>query len=142
MDSYLRLGDPTRIRRFRRLHWGVTFSSQTFATTSWLKKPEIHAQRMTKVTGGMFNSQIATDRCVSPPRPSIARTTVSIRQAQAGHKRQTIARRRRLTVTGIVGRCLFAAQIGLGGCWASVLPWEVRRRALNVSWRHELKYAV
>ncbi|MFO7653114.1 MAG: hypothetical protein R6X25_04755, partial [Candidatus Krumholzibacteriia bacterium] len=66
MGSYFRLAEPTRIRRFRCLHCSVTFSSQTFATTYWLKKPEILPQLMTKVTGGMCNSQIATDLGVSP----------------------------------------------------------------------------
>jgi hypothetical protein len=66
MGYYTRRTQPRRIRRFQCLHCGVTFSSQTFSTTYWLKKPEILAQLMTKVTGGMCNSQIATDLSVSP----------------------------------------------------------------------------
>ena len=66
MGSYRRQAHPQRIRRFRCLHCGVTFSSQTFSTTYWLKKPRIFARLMTKVTGGMCNSQIATDLSVSP----------------------------------------------------------------------------
>jgi transposase-like protein len=62
---YLRQAPPQRIRRFRCLHCGVTFSSQTFATSYWLKKPHLLPQLMTKVTGGMCNSQIATDLAVS-----------------------------------------------------------------------------
>ena len=66
MGCYLRLTHPQRIRRFRCLHCGVTFSSQTFATSYWLKKPQILPKLMTKITGGMCNSQIATDLRVSP----------------------------------------------------------------------------
>lgn len=61
MGHYLRLAHPRRIRRFRCLHCGVTFSSQTFATTYWLKKPHLLPQLLTKLVGGMCNSQIATD---------------------------------------------------------------------------------
>ena len=66
MGDYLRKAHPQRIRRFRCLHCGVSFSSQTFSTTYWLKKPDIIPQLMTKVTGGMCNSQIANDLGVSP----------------------------------------------------------------------------
>ncbi|MFO7654571.1 MAG: hypothetical protein R6X25_12240 [Candidatus Krumholzibacteriia bacterium] len=61
MGSYFRLTEPRRICRFRCLHCGVTFGSQTIATTYWLKDPEILPQLVTKVTGEMCNSQIATD---------------------------------------------------------------------------------
>jgi transposase-like protein len=66
MGFYLRQAQPKRIRRFQCLHCGVTFSSQTFSTTYWLKKPDIVGQLMTKVVGGMCNSQIATDLAVTP----------------------------------------------------------------------------
>ena len=66
MGYFYRKAQPTRIRRFRCLHCGVTFSSQTFSTTYWLKKPHIISQLLTKVTGGMCNSQIASDLAVSP----------------------------------------------------------------------------
>jgi transposase-like protein len=66
MGSYLRQAHPRRIRRFRCLHCGVTFSSQTFSTSYWLQNNTILPQLMTKVTGGMCNSQIATDLGVSP----------------------------------------------------------------------------
>ena len=64
--SYRRQAHPQRIRRFRCLHCGVTFSSQSFSTTYWLKKPHIIQQLMTKVVGGMCNSQIANDLSTSP----------------------------------------------------------------------------
>lgn len=63
---YLRHARPQRIRRFRCLHCGVTFSSQTFSTSYWLRKNEILPRLLTKVVGGMCNSQIATDLGVSP----------------------------------------------------------------------------
>ena len=66
MGYYLRKTDPRRIRRFQCLHCGVTFSSQTFSTTYWLKKPHVITNLMTKVVGGMCNSQIANDLDVSP----------------------------------------------------------------------------
>jgi hypothetical protein len=66
MGYYRRRAQPRRIRRFRCLHCGVTFSSQTFSTTYWLKKPDIVARLMTKVVGGMCNSQIAADMAVAP----------------------------------------------------------------------------
>ena len=66
MGYYRRRTRPRRIQRFRCLHCGVSFSSQTFSVTYWLKRPEIILQLMTKVTGGMCNSQIATDLATCP----------------------------------------------------------------------------
>lgn len=39
--AFTRQAAPHRIPRFRCLHCGVTFSSQTFATTYYLKRPEL-----------------------------------------------------------------------------------------------------
>ncbi|MFO7653989.1 MAG: hypothetical protein R6X25_09235, partial [Candidatus Krumholzibacteriia bacterium] len=50
--------------------------------------------------------------------------------------------RRQLTVREVVGRRLFAAQIGLEGRWRQYYWGEVRTRALKVNRRHDLKYAV
>ncbi|MFH1843381.1 MAG: hypothetical protein ABIF77_09235 [bacterium] len=66
MGYFHRDAEPKRIRRFQCLHCSVTFSSQTFSTTYWLKMPHIVANLMTKVVGGMCNSQIATDLGVAP----------------------------------------------------------------------------
>ena len=63
---YRRQTEPKRIRRFQCLACRVTFSSQTFSATYWLKRPEIISRLMTKVVGGMCNSQIATDLKASP----------------------------------------------------------------------------
>ncbi|MFO7652256.1 MAG: hypothetical protein R6X25_00365, partial [Candidatus Krumholzibacteriia bacterium] len=49
--------------------------------------------------------------------------------------------RRQLTVREVVGRRLFAAQIGLEGRWRQYYWGEIRTRALKVNRRHDLKYA-
>ena len=64
--SYLRKTYPNRIRRFRCLHCNVTFSSQTFSITYWLKRPDIITNLASKVTSGACNSQIALDVHASP----------------------------------------------------------------------------
>ncbi len=63
---YYRQAEPKRIRRFQCETCGVTFSTQTFSTTYWLKRPEIISRLLTKVVGGMCNSQIANDLKASP----------------------------------------------------------------------------
>jgi transposase-like protein len=63
---FRRQAPPHRIQRFRCKHCGVTFSSQTFAVTYYLKRPEILPQLMTKTAGGMANRQIADDLHVAP----------------------------------------------------------------------------
>ena len=57
----------TRIRRYRCRTCGVTFSSQTFSTDYWLKRPDILPKLMTKITGCMANRQIARDLLVAAP---------------------------------------------------------------------------
>ncbi len=61
-----RKAHPRRIRRFKCKACGVTFSSQTFSTTYWLKRPDILEQLPTKVISGACNSQIAYDLGVAP----------------------------------------------------------------------------
>ena len=63
---YQRKTHPQRIRRFKCKACGVTFSSQTFSITYWLKRPDIIQQLTTKVTSGACNSQIADDLGVAP----------------------------------------------------------------------------
>ena len=65
MGYYQRKVEPHRIRRFRCNHCGVTFSSQTFATTYWLKRPDILPKLLTKAVACMANRQIAEDLKVS-----------------------------------------------------------------------------
>jgi len=63
---YYRDLKPRRIQRFTCLHCRRSFSSQTFSTTYWLKRPDITPQLFTKTTGCMSNRQIARDLKVSP----------------------------------------------------------------------------
>ncbi|MBK7770075.1 MAG: hypothetical protein IPI48_05955 [bacterium] len=55
-----------RIPRFLCLCCRRSFSSQTFATTYWLKKPEVLGQLVMKTVGCMANRQIARDLRVAP----------------------------------------------------------------------------
>ncbi len=57
---------PHRIQRFLCLHCRRSFSTQTFATTYWLKRPDVLPDLLTKTTGCMANRQIARDLHVSP----------------------------------------------------------------------------
>jgi transposase-like protein len=77
MGYYLRQARPRRIRRFRCLHCHVTFSSQTFAATYYLKRPDILPKLMTMTVGCMANRQIADHLQVSP-------TTVNRQLARLG----------------------------------------------------------
>ncbi len=63
---YLRRIAPRRIQRFTCLHCGRSFSSQTFSTTYWLKRPDILSALFMKVVGGMANRQIARDLNAAP----------------------------------------------------------------------------
>ncbi|MDO9693409.1 MAG: hypothetical protein Q7W56_01615, partial [Candidatus Latescibacteria bacterium] len=47
--------NPTRIQRFLCLHCRRSFSTQTFATSYWLKRPDILPQLLTKTLGCMAN---------------------------------------------------------------------------------------
>jgi transposase-like protein len=66
MGSYVRQAEPKRIRRFLCLCCRVSFSSQTFATTYYLKRPDILPRLMTLLTGCMANRQIADHLGVAP----------------------------------------------------------------------------
>ena len=55
-----------RIPRFLCLSCRRSFSTQTFSTTYWLKRPDILPQLLTKTVGGMANRQIARDLRVAP----------------------------------------------------------------------------
>ncbi len=57
---------PHRVQRFACKTCGRSFSSQTFSTTYWLKRPDILPRLILKVVGGMANRQIARDLGVSP----------------------------------------------------------------------------
>jgi transposase-like protein len=57
---------PQRIQRFTCRHCGRAFSTQTFSTTYWLKRPDVLGSLMMKAVGGMANRQIARDLQVAP----------------------------------------------------------------------------
>jgi len=63
---YTRQLAPHRIQRFTCRHCGRSFSSQTFATTYWQKRPDLDRQLFTKITGCMSLRQIARDLGVAP----------------------------------------------------------------------------
>lgn len=63
---YRRQTRPYRIRRYTCRSCGRSFSTQTFSTTYWQKRPDIGPQLITKTTGCMSNRQIARDLGVSP----------------------------------------------------------------------------
>ena len=66
IGTFGRQAAPHRIQRFLCLHCRRSFSTQTFATTYWLKRPDILPALLTKTTGCMANRQIARDLGVSP----------------------------------------------------------------------------
>ena len=63
---FYRRTHPQRIQRFTCLNCGRAFSTQTFSTTYWLKRPDILPALLMKVVGGMCNRQIARDLQTSP----------------------------------------------------------------------------
>ena len=63
---FTRLALPHRIQRFTCLHCGRSFSSQSFATTYWLKRPDLPRLVFMKSVGGMAARQIARDLEVAP----------------------------------------------------------------------------
>ena len=63
---YTRQLVPHRIQRFTCLRCNRSFSSQTFSTTYWQKRPDLDHRLFTKATGCMSNRQAARDLKVSP----------------------------------------------------------------------------
>ncbi|MDH3197954.1 MAG: hypothetical protein OEO21_06915 [Candidatus Krumholzibacteria bacterium] len=57
---------PQRIQRFACLSCARTFSTQTFSTTYWQKRPELTAQVLPLVVGAMANRQMARALATSP----------------------------------------------------------------------------
>lgn len=85
MGSFGRQLKPHRIPRFQCLHCGRSFSSQTFSTTYWLKKPHLLAQICKLSVGGMANRQIARALACAP-------ATVDSRLAHLGRHCQLFQR--------------------------------------------------
>jgi transposase-like protein len=63
---YWRQAQPRRIQRYLCKHCGVSFGSQSFSVTYYLKRPDILPRLMTLTTGCMANRQIADHLKVSP----------------------------------------------------------------------------
>ena len=63
---FSRLIAPHRVQRFTCLHCRRSFSSQTFAATYWLKRPDLPQRIFMKTVGGMANRQIARDVQAAP----------------------------------------------------------------------------
>ncbi len=59
ISTYFRATDNRHVQRYKCLSCGVTFSTQTFSTTYWQKRPELDEQIFTHSANGMANSQIA-----------------------------------------------------------------------------------
>ena len=64
--SYLRDLSPHRIPRFRCAHCGHTFSSQTFSTTYWLKRPDVLAPAFYRLLACSGYRQLAREAHCSP----------------------------------------------------------------------------
>lgn len=63
---FRRLQAPTRIQRFTCKACKRSFSTQTFSTTYWQKRPDLDQAILMKTVGCMANRQIARDLRVSP----------------------------------------------------------------------------
>lgn len=63
---FLRLAHPQRIQRFTCRQCHRSFSSQTFHTSYWLKRPDLLPRLLLKAVGAMANRQIARDLDVAP----------------------------------------------------------------------------
>lgn len=63
---YTRRLPPRCIQRYSCQHCGRTFSTQTFSTTYWLKRPDVLPALFMKIVGGMCNRQIACDLQATP----------------------------------------------------------------------------
>lgn len=66
MGTFRRQHAPNRIQRFACKACRRTFSTQTFSTTYWQKRPDIDALVLMKAVGGMANRQISRDLLVAP----------------------------------------------------------------------------
>ena len=56
---FSRRSRPHRVQRYACLHCGRTFSSQTFSTTYWQKRPQLMLESFWLVVGCMANRQMA-----------------------------------------------------------------------------------
>ena len=63
---YRRKGVPVPVQRGQCGTCGVTFSTQTFSTNYWLKRPDLLSKILMRVVGCMCSRQIARDLGCSP----------------------------------------------------------------------------
>jgi len=63
---YQRDARPHRIRRYLCLHCGKSFSSQTFSTTYYLKRPDLLPRILSDTVGSMANRQAGRDLDCAP----------------------------------------------------------------------------
>lgn len=63
---FLRVAKPHRIQRFTCLHCRRSFSSQTFSTTYWQRKPQLEARLFMKTLACSANRQVARALDISP----------------------------------------------------------------------------
>jgi transposase-like protein len=63
---FRRLSAPHRVQRFTCKSCRKSFSTQTFSTSYYQKRPDLDTQIIMKTAGGMANRQIARDLNVSP----------------------------------------------------------------------------
>ncbi len=66
IGTYRRQLAPHRIQRFLCRACRRSFSTQTFSTTYWQKRPDLDARILARTVGCMANRQIARDLDVSP----------------------------------------------------------------------------
>jgi len=75
--TYYRGTDNRKVQRYQCLSCNRTFSTQTFSTTYWQKRPDLDALIFSKTVNGMGNRQIARDLGIDP-------TTVDRKLARIG----------------------------------------------------------
>jgi len=66
IGCYHRQASPTRFQRYRCGHCGRRFSTQTFSTTYWLRRPELLQPITHRLLGCSAYRQIAREFAVSP----------------------------------------------------------------------------
>jgi hypothetical protein len=140
------LNPPYTVPRFQCLHCKRTFSSQTFSTTYWLKRPDLLPKIFHATVNGMANRQIALAFHCAP-------STVNHLLARLGRHCLLFQRHFCLDetppgdiaidglVSYVLAKRLFVTHISLGERWSDYYWRRVRTVALPVNRRHRLFYA-
>jgi len=98
---YWRQLAPRRIQRFQCLACQRSFSTQTFATSYWLKRPDVLPRLFMKTVGAMANRQIARELAIAP-------STVDRQLARLG-------RHCLLVHQELLARCRIAGPVAIDG---------------------------